>query len=42
MPVDFVDISSTEVRKMVREGRDPAAYLPPAVAEYIKKEGLYV
>ncbi len=42
VPVDFVDISSTEVRKMVREGSDPAAYLPPAVAEYIKKEGLYV
>ena len=42
VPVDFVDISSTEVRKMIREGKDPAAYLPPAVAEYIKKEGLYV
>lgn len=42
VPVDFVDISSTEVRKMIREGSDPAAYLPPAVAEYIKKEGLYV
>ena len=36
-----VDISSTELRKMVSEGRDCSEYLPKSVSDYIEKHGLY-
>jgi nicotinate-nucleotide adenylyltransferase len=36
-----VDVAATEVRRMVREGRSIAAVVPPAVAEYIARYGLY-
>jgi nicotinate-nucleotide adenylyltransferase len=36
-----VDISSTEIREAVRDNRAINAYVPPQVAEYIAREGLY-
>jgi len=37
-----VDISSTKLREMIKEGQAVSAYLSPAVAEFIKEKGLYV
>lgn len=37
----FRDVSSTEVRERVKAGEDASALLPPGVAEYIEKRGLY-
>ena len=42
VPCDFVDISSTEIRKMVKEGTPIDSVVPPRVAAYIKERGLYV
>ena len=42
VPMEFVDISSTEIRRMVREGRSIASVVPEAVAAYVEREGLYV
>jgi nicotinate-nucleotide adenylyltransferase len=36
-----VPVSSSEIRRMVRAGKDPRPYLPPAVADYIKGHRLY-
>jgi len=36
-----VDISSTEIRKRLAAGRDVSNMLHPAVADYIRKRGLY-
>ncbi len=38
---EFPDISSSGIRKMVREGRSVKEYLPGPVADYIIKTGLY-
>lgn len=38
---DAVVISSTEVRRILREGGDASAYLPANVLEYIKEHDLY-
>jgi nicotinate-nucleotide adenylyltransferase len=38
---DPVEISSSEVRQMIHEGRDASAYLPHPVYEYIKEKNLY-
>lgn len=35
------DISSTFIRKAVREGKDMTNFLPPGVADYIRENGLY-
>ena len=35
-------ISSTEIRRRVREGRDISSMVPPAVAEFIAKNRLYL
>jgi nicotinate-nucleotide adenylyltransferase len=37
----LVDISSTEIRNRLAAGRDVSGMLRPAVAEYIRKRGLY-
>jgi len=37
----LVDISSTEIRNRLAAGRDVSGMLHPAVAEYIRKHGLY-
>lgn len=36
-----LEISSTEIRERIGSGRSVRYMLPPAVADYIKKEGLY-
>jgi len=36
-----VDVSSTEVRARVREGRPIRGFVPDAVADYIQRSGLY-
>ena len=43
-PVVFEDeiISSTQIRKRVAEGKDISGLVPPAVAEFIKQNGLYL
>ena len=34
-------VSSTDLRRMIKEGRDVSGYIPAAVAEYIRGRGLY-
>lgn len=41
IPLDPIEISSSEIREAIREGRDASAYLSPAVAEFIRERGLY-
>ncbi|MBQ8638091.1 MAG: nicotinate-nucleotide adenylyltransferase [Lachnospiraceae bacterium] len=36
-----VDVSSTMIRQMVRKGMDITSYVPKAVADYIRENGLY-
>ena len=36
-----IEISSSTVRKRIKEGKDISELVPPKVAEYIRKEGLY-
>lgn len=38
---DRVDISSSQIRRMIQNGESVREYLPNKVDEYIKKEGLY-
>jgi nicotinate-nucleotide adenylyltransferase len=42
LPVTRVDVSSTEVRGAVREGRGVSGMVPAGVMEIIEREGLYV
>lgn len=35
------EVSSTEIRKLIREGKDISGYVPEAVAQYIKENKLY-
>ncbi|MBR7164442.1 MAG: nicotinate-nucleotide adenylyltransferase [Clostridia bacterium] len=37
----FMDISSTKIRQMVKEGEDISRLVPPVIAEYIEAKGLY-
>jgi len=41
VPVRRVDVSSTEVRSLVSQGRDVAGLVPEAVADIIAREALY-
>jgi len=36
-----VDIASSRIRRMVREGKDIASWISPAVAQYINQKDLY-
>ena len=39
--VSALDISSTQLREMVKRGEDTSLYLPPEVEAYIKRNGIY-
>lgn len=39
---DPVELSSTEIRDAVREGKDISNLVPPKVAEFIRENGLYL
>ena len=41
LPTRRVDVSSTEVRSRVRDGKSVHGFVPDAVAEYIARGGLY-
>jgi nicotinate-nucleotide adenylyltransferase len=41
VPMGPVDVSSTEIRRRVRSGEPVAGLVPPAVAEYLARTGLY-
>jgi nicotinate-nucleotide adenylyltransferase len=41
LPIDAADISSTEVRRRVREGRSLRGCVPAAVEAYVRKRRLY-
>ena len=41
IPTSLIDISSTEIRNKLAAGYDVTAMLHPAVANYIRKHGLY-
>lgn len=38
---EALDISATEIRNRIRKGRSIEGLVPPAVASYIREEGLY-
>lgn len=42
VPMEFVDISSTEIRDRVKHGAPIDGVVPPAVVHYIKEHQLYV
>jgi nicotinate-nucleotide adenylyltransferase len=39
---ELLDVSSTEIRQRIREGRSIRKLVPPSVAAFIKQEGYYV
>ena len=39
---ELLDVSSTEIRQRIREGRSIQKLVPPSVAAFIKQEGYYV
>ena len=41
IPLSPIEISSSEIREMVREGKDASAFLSPAVLDFIDERGLY-
>lgn len=41
VPVTQLDISASDIRQRIAEGRDPAWLLPDPVIDYIEQQGLY-
>lgn len=41
VPLAYMPVSSTQIRALVRSGAETAGLLPPQVAAYIEKRGLY-
>ena len=41
MKIDALDISSTQVRELIKQGKSIRALVPQTVAAYIKRRGLY-
>jgi nicotinate-nucleotide adenylyltransferase len=41
LPCGMMDVSSSEVRRLLAEGGDASASLPPPILEYIERKGLY-
>jgi nicotinate-nucleotide adenylyltransferase len=41
IPLEPIEISSSEIREMIRDGKDASAYLSPAVIDFIRERGLY-
>ena len=39
--LELMDVSSTEIRRRIKAGEDIGGMVPDAVADYIRKEGLY-
>jgi nicotinate-nucleotide adenylyltransferase len=42
LEAELLDISSTEIRQRIREGRSIQKMVPPSVEAFIKQEGYYV
>lgn len=40
--MEDTDISSTAIRRMLADGKDVSSYIPKAVCEYIRQNGLYM
>jgi len=41
IPLNPIEISSSEIREMIRDGKDASAFLSPAVQDFISERGLY-
>ena len=41
IPLDPIEISSSEIREMIRKGEDASEFLSPAVLRFIGERGLY-
>ena len=41
IPLSPIEISSSEIREMMKNGMDASAYLSPTVMEFISERGLY-
>jgi len=41
IPLDPIEISSSEIREMIRKGENAEAFLSPAVLDFIAERGLY-
>ena len=41
IPLDPIEISSSEIREMIHEGDDASEFLSPAVLRFIEERGLY-
>lgn len=42
IPLSPIEISSSEIREMMKNGTDASAYLSPAVMDFISERGLYI
>lgn len=41
IPLDPIEISSSKIREMIRQGEDASRYLSPTVLDFISERGLY-